>query len=125
MDVLLALTLIMVIFLAILALTMSKYANFWYKTFVAGPFDLINSIVSTEEVPDSWRIKPIETLANKNKTSALGRTLNWLLVKWYVFRLDRLVHTLRLSSLINKEDKLEYIEIFKEIRSRWCSGSDL
>lgn len=124
-DGILVLTLIMVIVLAILALTLNKYAAFWYKVMVADQFALINSIMTTEEVPMKWRIKVIESLVRKNKPSFFWRKIDRLLVKWYIFRLDRLVNSIKTSSLIKDPDKLEYIEAFKDIRAAWNSSSDL
>jgi hypothetical protein len=125
MEGILAATLIMVIVLALLALSLKKYADFWFKVLVVDPFEMINSIMTTEEVPSQWRIRFIESLVNQNRTSSFWRAMRWLLVKWYLFRLDGLVHTIKISSKIRKADKAEYFEAFKEIRSDWSSSPEL
>ncbi len=116
---------VMVIILALLALTLKNYAAFWYKIMVAGPFAIINELMTTEEVPAGWRIRWLEALANRNRASWWGRSLYRLLVGWYLFRLGRLAHTVRISSLISKDDKADYMSAFQEIRSVWSSSSDL
>ena len=125
MEGILAATLIMVIVLALLALTLNKYAEFWFKVLVVDPFETINSIMTTEEVPPQWRIRFVESWVNQNKPSSFWRAMRWLLVKWYLFRLDRLVYTIKISSKIRIADKAEYFEAFKEIRSDWSSSPEL
>ncbi len=125
MEGLLAATVVMVIVLILLALTLNKYAAFWYKMMVADPFETINFIMTTEEVPARWRIRFIETLVRRNRSSAFERAVRWLLVKWYVYRLDRLMYSIKINSLIKSQDKLEYKEAFQEIRAAWKDSPDL
>ena len=125
MEGIVAAALVMIIILALLALTLKTYANFWYRVMVADPFAIINSIMTSEEVPANWRVRPLEALAKRYRDSAFGRVLYRLLLNWYLSRLDRLVQTIKISSLIEKADKLEYIEAFKEIRADWSSSTDL
>ncbi len=125
MEGILAATLIMMIVLALLALTLNKYAEFWFKVLVVDPFETINLIMTTEEVPPQWRIRFIESWVNQNKASSFWRAMRWLLVKWYLFRLDHLVYTIKISSKIRTADKAEFFEAFKEIRSDWSSSPEL
>jgi hypothetical protein len=126
MDGILVAVLIMIVVLAVLALTLNKYAEFWFKVLVTNPFDVINTVMTTSEVPPGWRIRFIEALVKKNPASAFWRAMGRLLVNWYLYRLDRLVHTIKISSKIRSADKADYYEAFKEIRSDWRSaGTDL
>ncbi len=122
---LLAASLVMCLILALLALFINKYTAFWYKVMVNDRFETINSIMTTEEVPAEWRIRIIDSLARKNQSSSFWRIIAALLMKWYIFRLGRLIKSIKASSLIKDQDKLEYIDAFKEIQSAWSSSLDL
>ena len=120
----LGLTLVMMIVIAILALTMNQYAAFWYKTLVADPFETINMIMDSEEVPGRWRIRFLEALA-QDQSSFWGRASRGLLAKWYLFRLDQVVVSIRHSSLIKPADKKDYLAAFADIRADWKSSPDV
>jgi hypothetical protein len=121
---LLVASLIMCLILVLLALSLNKYTAFWYKVMVNDRFDMINTIMTTEEVPAKWRIKILDSLVRKNKGSSFWRIIAALLMKWYIFRLGRLIKSIKASSLIKDQDKLEYIDAFKEIQSAWSSSLD-
>ena len=123
MEGILGMILVLVIVIALLALTMSRYAAFWYRVMVADPFETINAIMDSEEVPTRWRIRFLEALA-ADRSSFWGRAGRALLARWYLFRLDRLIVSIRHSSLIKKADKLDYLAAFKEIRAAWSSSPD-
>lgn len=119
----LGLTLVMMIVIAILALTMNQYAAFWYKTLVADPFETINLIMDSEEVPAKWRVRFLEARA-QDRSSFWGRASRGLLARWYLFRLDQVVVSIRHSSLIKPADKKDYLAAFAEIRAAWKSSPD-
>ena len=113
--------LIMCVALGIFAWFSYKYASFWHKTLVNDRFAAVNEIVLTEDVPAAWRLKPVERLVARNPRAPFWRKVRVLLYRWYVFRLDRLVREIRISSVIRKDDKLEFIETLGEIRAEWIS----
>jgi len=99
---------VMLVFLGLLVLFTKMYAEFWYKVFVKSKFEIINLLMTSGEVPLSWRLKYLE----KSGISALVK-------KWYIFRLCRMIMYIKRSSLINDQDKQEYVKSFKKILMDW------
>lgn len=121
MTALLLASVAMCIVLALLAWGSYKYAAFWHKVLVNDHFAAVNEIVMTEDVPAAWRLKVVERLIGRNPGAPFWRKVNALLYRWYIYRLDRLVREVRISSVIRKQDKLEFIQSLGDIRAEWLS----
>lgn len=113
----------MIVILALLALFTKHYAAFCYKLLVKDKLEMINSIITTEEVPLKWRLKILENIVQKHPVLLLSNLITTFLKQWYILRLNRLLIYIKRSSLIKGQDKQEYISAFKEIEMDWASGS--
>jgi hypothetical protein len=118
---LLVIGLVMAAVLAVFAWFLHGYAAFWHKILVNDRFAAVNEIVMSEDVPAGWRLKGVEQLVRRNPHAPFWRKVHAWLYRWYVFRLDRLIREIKISSIIKKDDKLEFIEILGDIRAEWLS----
>jgi hypothetical protein len=123
MDSLLIASLIFIILLALLALFTKLYAAFWYKILVSDKLEVVNILMTTEDVPPKWRLKIIEKIARRNKASSFCKFISAVLKRWYILRLKRMLFYIRRSSLIKGQDKKDYISAFQEMQKDWAGGS--
>lgn len=105
--------------LALFAWFSFRYAAFWHNRLVNNNFAAVNEVVMTGDVPARWRLQPLERLVRRYPGAPFWRKVHALLYRWYIFRLDRLIHTIRTSSVIRKADKAEFIEMLGEAREEW------
>ena len=122
MDSLLVASLIMIVILALIALFTKHYAAFCYKLMVSDKLEIINSIMTTEEVPLKWRLKILENIVQKHPVLIFSNLITAFLKQWYILRLNRMLIYIKRSSLIKGQDKQEYISAFKEIEIDWAGG---
>lgn len=107
--------------IALLALFTKAYAAFCYKVLVSDKLEIINSLMDTSEVPRKWRLRALERASAKNPAKGAA-LLAALLKRWYIFRLKRMMSYIKRSSLINKQDKQDFLLALREIQAEWEHG---
>ena len=105
--------------LALLAWFSLRYASFWHSRLVNDNFAAVNEIVMTGDVPARWRLRPVERLVRRYPGAPFWCWVHTQLYRWYIYRLDRLIHTIRTSSVIRKADKAEFVEMLGEAGAEW------
>ena len=125
MDVLLISGLILVAGLMFLGWFTKRYADFWFKKLVSDKAELVNQVLTSEEVPQKWRIRLLELAAKNDALGFLSSSLTGMLKRWYLFRLERLIHSLGTVSFINKDLRAEYLAALLEIHDEWQERQDL
>jgi hypothetical protein len=102
-----------------------RYADFWFKILVSDKAELVNQVLASEEVPHKWRLCLLERAAKNDAMGFLSSSLTRLLKRWYLLRLERLIHSLGTASFINKDLKAEYLAALREIHDEWQERQDL
>ena len=125
MNILLVSGLMLVVGLGLVAVFSKRYADFWFKFLVSDKGELVNEVLSSEEIPAKWRLPLLERAAKQDSIGFLSHNLELLLKRWYLFRLDRLIRSFQQTSYINKNLKAEYLAALQEIRDEWQDRQDL
>lgn len=113
--------LIVAVVLGFYAWFLYRYTAFWHNRLVNDSFAAVNEIVMTGDVPTRWRLQAVERLIKRNPHAPFWRRVHTLLYRWYIFRLDRLTREIRISSVIRKADKAEFVETLDEARAEWLN----
>ena len=118
-------SLILLIGLGLLAWFTKRYSDFWFRTLVGNKIDLVNEVLTSEELPRKWHLTLLERFVSRNNASSIARHLRALLKRWYLFRLDRLIQSLRHASFIDRSENAEFLTGLQEIRNEWLTRQDL
>lgn len=111
----LGLLLLMLIGLVLIIVFVKWYSQFCYRLIVLRPSEILDQLLLTGCVPDSWRIRWLERIALKSKGGLLRR----LLVRHYARKMPRMISFARANRRVSPDETRAIAKELRDIADGW------